>query len=269
MNATTTMLQMIPVQAKPALPGLFPMKPRTMEMPAQIRETGQVKKEANPPVAGPRQQLPATIVISAMMPKTIDVMAMPLTPGCSFTFLRRLRTSRSLSSSSSSRSRRRLLGGFGSSSSSSSSTEEARFFLMGGGFDPDDDGLAEIDSDSTSFSGSGSAAGGGGIGFDETADASGAPLDGAFSDSGTRINVAHFGHLTRFPAALSGTRILLLQPVHSINIALPRDWGVLAEKGVPWRWKAIGYKSEPSLSNSRVADFTACGLALTWHRATA
>jgi hypothetical protein len=62
-------------------------------------------------------------------------------------------------------------------------------------------------------------------------------LWGGLSASGTRINVAHFGHFTRLPAALSGTRILLLQPLHVINMVLPRENGLHAGCAVPSRWR--------------------------------
>src|SRR5262249_52269214 len=96
---------------------------------------------------------------------------------------------------------------------------------MGGGFEPEEDGLAENASGSADPCGSGSdsAGGGGGSGVDEPPVASGSVRSPGLSASGIRINVAHFGHFTRLPAALSGTRILLAQPLHVINIVLPRE----------------------------------------------
>ena len=76
---------------------------------------------------------------------------------------------------------------------------------MGGGFEPEDDGVVE------KASGSGDSCGA------SCGSASGCALSCVFSASGIGINVAHFGHFTRLPAALSGTRILLLQPLHVIN----------------------------------------------------
>ena len=105
-------------------------------------------------------------------------------------FLRRGTSSSSSSSSSSSR-RRRFFGG--RSSSSSSSIELARVFLMGGGFALEDDWLVEYVSESVD------------------------------SNWGILINVAHFGHFARLPAALSGTRISLPQPLQLINMSLPGE----------------------------------------------
>lgn len=99
---------------------------------------------------------------------------------------------------------------------------------MGGGFEPEDDGVVENASGSADSCGSDSdsAGGGGGNGVDDTPVAFGFALSGEPSPPGTRINVAHFGHFTRLPVALSGTRILLLQPLQVINMVLPQEKGL-------------------------------------------